>query len=139
MDTVEKTTREKLEAEGKLPKSAPERKFKEITTSEKPAEYGEFFKWTHLGQTVEGRYYAKRLNPARTGEDGAKFKEQTLYDIREDAGGLFTLNGNFDLQAKMKKVKLNSYIRITWEGEEDVGSDNAGLSARRIFKVEVSE
>jgi hypothetical protein len=116
-----------------------DRKFKEVVSTEKPPEYGEFYQWTAIGQSVEGTYKSKRKNPARIGNDGQRFKEQSLYDIEGDAGDLWTLNGNFDLDTKFRKVRIGSYVRVTFVSEEEVGSDNRGLAPRRIFKVEVSD
>src|SRR6266436_5914300 len=81
--------------------------YKDVEGVEVP-DYGLFYQWKEIGEVIEGTYMRRRINPARTGDDGRRFRQQNLYDIRGNTDELWTLNGNFDLDAKMKKVRVGS-------------------------------
>lgn len=113
---------------------------RELKTAERHGEvpqFGEFFKFESLGDKVEGIYKSRRRNPAKTGQNGERFKEQTLYDVADEKTGeiQFTIAGNWDLDNKMKQVKIGSYIRVTYASDEDT-SNNTNISPMKVYKVE---
>lgn len=117
-----------------LPALPAEDDFHEVEGSELP-DFGVFYTWEHPGEVLKGTLVSKRINPAREGRDGSKFKEQTLWDVSGANGELWTLNGNFDLDSKLKKIRMGNRVRITYKEDKEVGP---GLSDMRIFKVETA-
>ena len=95
-------------------------------------ELGEFFKFEEVGESMAGTLAGKRVLPARPPD----FKKpQTVYDIRGPAGDLWTLNGNFSLDSKLKKVAIGTRIRVTYADNIHMGD---GLSPMKEYRVEVS-
>lgn len=113
----------------KEPKTGPQ--YKEVEGVDIP-DYGLFYQWKDIGESLEGIYLRKRINPARTGDDGRRFRQQMLYDIRGANDELWTVNGNFDLDSKMRKVRIGSQVKITYEEDREVAP---GINAMRVFRV----
>ena len=116
----------------KEPKVGPQ--YKDVEGVDIP-DYGMFYQWKEPGESIEGTYLRKRLNPARTGDDGRHFKAQNLYDIQGSNDELWTLNGNFDLDAKMRKVRVGSSVKITYEDDREVAP---GINPMRVFRVQAA-
>jgi hypothetical protein len=111
-----------------------ESEYKDVEGVDVP-DFGLFYQWKEIGEVVEGVFTRMRINPARVGDDGRRFKAQKLYDIKGNTDELWTLNGNFDLDNKMKKVRVGSRVRITYEEDREV---SPGINPMRIFRVQVA-
>lgn len=108
--------------------------FIEVSGSELP-EMGQFYKFESIGESLTGLIQKRRVNPARVVGD-ARFKEQSLWDLRGGNGELWTINGNFDLDSKLKKVRVGSKVRVTYVDDKDLGAD---INPMRIYKVEIAK
>jgi hypothetical protein len=131
---METYTMAKKEQEENFNPNPDENEYRDVEGVEVP-DYGLFYQWGEIGETIEGTYTRKRINPARTGDDGRRFRQQNLYDIKGNTDELWTLNGNFDLDGKMKKVRVGSRVKITYTEDRDVG---ANINPMRIFRVRVA-
>lgn len=90
--------------------------------------YGEFFKFTEVGQVLEGVLKGKR-------EGTGKFGPEVKYDI-ETADGLKTVTAGKDLREKLAVVPVGTLTRITLA--EEIPLEGRDFPFKK-FKVQIAK
>lgn len=85
--------------------------------------------WTYekQGESIEGFLRDKRFDVGKN--------ESNMYVLEKEDGSLVSIWGSAILDQKINLIKLESYIRVTFEGKKDIGKN----MAVKLFKVEVAK
>lgn len=87
-----------------------------------------FAKFAKFGDYVEG-HFAKTYEQKAT---KAGFRDQNVYELLDEAGGVVAVYGSADIDAKMGLVSIGTFTRIEYASDRQIKGRE---SAMKVFKV----